>query len=73
MHLAAALSIPVVALLGATDPFYTPERNGPFSSDDITISPPTAASKLPSDHYIEGITTSTVLKAIRERLARVHA
>lgn len=72
MHLAAALSTPVVALFGSTDTSNTPERNGPFSSDDIIVSPPTPATKPGGDHYIEGITTSIVLKAIRERLARAH-
>jgi ADP-heptose:LPS heptosyltransferase len=72
MHLAAALSTPVVALFGGTDPSNTPERNGPFSSDDITLTPPVAAIKPVGDHFIEGITTSAVLQAVRERLARPH-
>ncbi len=72
MHLAAALSTPVVALFGSTDFSNTPERNGPFSSDDIIVSPPTPATMPAGDHYIQGITTGAVLKAIRERLARAH-
>ena len=72
MHLAAGLSTPVVALFGATDLFNTPERNGPFSSDDIVVSPPTPATQPAGDHYIEGITTSAVLEAIRKRLTRAH-
>jgi ADP-heptose:LPS heptosyltransferase len=71
MHLAAALSTPVVALFGGTDPSNTPERNGPFSSDDITLTP-AAATKPGGDHFIEDLTTSAVLQAVRERLARAH-
>jgi len=75
LHLAAAVSTPIVALFGATGSPNTPERNGPFSPDDITLSnglqaPTTPDSKAP--HYIEGVTVDAVLEAIRKRLARAH-
>ncbi len=75
MHLAAAVSAPIVALFGSTDPSNTPERNGPFLSDDITVSNGSLVSstgKFKPSRYIEGVTTDAVIAAIRKRLARTH-
>jgi lipopolysaccharide heptosyltransferase I len=76
MHLAASVRTPIVAIFGAEDPLNTPERNGPFNQNDITLSNGHPLS-LPRDarapHYIEGVTTEAVIGAIRDRLARAHA
>ncbi|MHB8652316.1 MAG: glycosyltransferase family 9 protein [Terriglobia bacterium] len=75
LHLAAAVSTPIVAIFGATGSPNTPERNGPFFPGDITLSngrpaPTTQNHKVP--HYIEGVTVDAVLTAIGERLERAH-
>lgn len=75
LHLAAAVSTPIVAIFGATGTPNTPERNGPFFPGDITLSNgrPTAPGQSPkAPHYIEGVTVDAVLTAIRERLERAH-
>jgi lipopolysaccharide heptosyltransferase I len=75
LHLAAAVSTPIVALFGATSSPNTPERNGPFSADDITLSngrPASTTQKSKAPHFIEGVTVDAVLEAIRKRLARAH-
>jgi lipopolysaccharide heptosyltransferase I len=75
LHLAAAASTPIVAVFGATGSPNTPERNGPFFPDDITLSngrPAPSPHNPKAPHYIEGVTVDAVLKAIRKRLARAH-
>ena len=75
LHLAAAVSTPIVALFGATSSPNTPERNGPFSPDDITLSngrPASTTQNSKAPRYIEGVTVDEVLEAIRKRLARAH-
>lgn len=72
MHLAAALGVPVVAIMGPTDPV----RNGPFSSSDIALSNDaevnhTRRGKSPA--FLQGIAVEDVAAAAEERLARVHA
>ena len=76
MHLAAAVRTPIVAIFAATDPLNTPERNGPFSPADITLSnggPPSMKREAKPPQYIEGVTAEAVFMAVRERLARAHA
>lgn len=72
MHLAAALGVPVVAIMGPTDPL----RNGPFSPLDITLSNHaevnhTRRGKSPA--FLQGISVEDVAAAAEERLARAHA
>jgi heptosyltransferase-1 len=71
MHLAAALRVPVVALMGPTDAI----RNGPFSSADVTLSnhePVNHTRRARSQNFLEGIPVSEVIRAVEERLARIH-
>ncbi len=75
LHVAAAVGTPIVALFDATDPLNTPERNGPFSPADITLTNRDVISPARSNrkaHYLEGVSVESVLAAIRERLARSH-
>ncbi len=71
MHLAAAVGTPIVAIFASTDPLNTPERNGPFSPADITLSGagPTHSR---NSTYIQGVSVESVVAAIHERLARAH-
>lgn len=75
VHLAAAAGTPLVAIFSATDPLNTPERNGPFSEQDITVSNldknPRPSRNKNSD-YLRDVSVESVLAAIRERLARPH-
>ena len=71
LHLAAAVGTPLVAIYGPTDP----ARNGPFSAADITLwshEPTNYTRRAPSAKYLSGISVESVLRAIHERLARVH-
>lgn len=75
MHLAAALGTPVVAIFNAAEPLNTPERNGPFSPRDITVTNRhTDGAERPAKHsrYLQGISVDAVLEAIRERLVRAY-
>jgi lipopolysaccharide heptosyltransferase I len=75
MHLAAAVRTPIVAIFDATDRLNTPERNGPFIPEDITLSnggPRLSPLDSKAPHYIEGVTTEAALAAVRERLVRAH-
>ncbi len=75
VHLAAALGTPVVAIFGAHDPLNTPERNGPFSPDDITVSNQGLRDDTRSwknAGYLPGISVDAVLAAVRERRARAY-
>lgn len=75
MHLAAAAGTPVVALFNASDPRNTPERNGPFSPRDITLTNRAtewAQRRNKHGEYLEGISVDAVLEAVRERLARAY-
>lgn len=75
LHLAAAVSTPLVAIFGAAGSPNTPKRNGPFFPGDITLSngrPAPSARSPKAPHYIEGVTVDAVLTAIRERLERAH-
>ncbi len=72
MHLAAALGVPVVALMGPTDP----ARNGPFSPADIALStraPVNHTRRSKAPRFLEGISVDDVIAAAEQRMARVHA
>jgi ADP-heptose:LPS heptosyltransferase len=71
LHLAAAAGTPIVGIYGPTDP----ARNGPFSPQDITLwngGPIDYTRRDKSAGYISGISVDSVVRAIRERLARTH-
>lgn len=71
LHLAAAVGTPIVAIYGPTDP----ARNGPFSSQDITLwngGPIDYTRRDKSAGNISGVSVDPVVSAIRERLARTH-
>jgi len=73
MHLAAAVGAPVVAIFSGRDPLNTPERNGPFSPDDIVVVPgktPISGIGMGGKNYLRGVKVESVLAAVRERLAR---
>jgi lipopolysaccharide heptosyltransferase I len=75
MHLAAALGTPVVALFNAAEPRNTPQRNGPFSPQDMTLTNlHTEWAERRNKHadYLQGISVDAVLEAVRERLARAY-
>lgn len=75
LHLAAAVRTPVVAIFNAADTWNTPQRNGPFSPEDMVLCG--RASLEPSRRcdgptYLSGVSVDSVLEAIRKRLARAH-
>jgi heptosyltransferase I len=81
VHMAAAVGRPVVAIFGTEDPLNTPERNGPFSANDIIVTPPETDHRrgarnhsrgAEDDSYLRGISVDSVLAAIRQRLARAY-
>jgi lipopolysaccharide heptosyltransferase I len=75
MHLAAAAGTPVVALFNAAEPRNTPQRNGPFSPQDITLTnrhTEWAERRNKHGEYLQGISVDAVLEAVRERLARAY-
>ena len=71
LHLACAMGAPVVALFGPTDP----ARNGPFSSGDLAVRPPSLEAAGRRGRYridgavMEEIGVEQVLSAIDRRLA----
>jgi heptosyltransferase I len=69
MHLAAALSVPVVAIFGPTDP----ARNGPYGTRSIVLrnpaSPTTHARNPQPDEAMLEISVSEVVEAARRLLA----
>jgi heptosyltransferase-1 len=75
LHIAGAVGTPVVALFGPT---YS-DRNGPWSSDDITVSRTDRCSCLykrkcrTKSPCIEDIGIDEVIEAVRIRLARAQA
>lgn len=72
MHLAAALSVPVVAIFGPTDP----ARNGPFGTRSIVLRSPHSATSLtrraPPDEGILQISTDEVVTAASQLLRGSH-
>lgn len=68
MHLAAALSVPVVALFGPTPP----ERNGPYGTRSIVLRSPQSADSFSHtaepDKALATITPREVLAAVEELL-----
>jgi lipopolysaccharide heptosyltransferase I len=73
MHLAAAVGTPIVAIFSGRDPLNTPERNGPFSPDDIVVLPEKFSfSPMPTGggNYLRGVKVESVLAAMREQLAK---
>jgi lipopolysaccharide heptosyltransferase I len=73
LHLAEAAGTPVVAIFSSAEPVNTPERNGPFRAQDISVvnrnGTPTHRLGKNSD-YLRDVSVESVLAAIRERLAR---
>lgn len=72
MHLAAALGVPVVAILGPTDP----RRNGPFRRDDIAVSNNGIVNhsrRLRRQTFLEGVSVEAVAEAVKIRLGRGDA
>jgi ADP-heptose:LPS heptosyltransferase len=71
LHIAAAVGAPIVALFGPT----FPQRNGPWSIADVTLSRDEACSChyerecRRSDRCIDGITVNEVTAAVERRLA----
>ena len=72
LHIAAAVGAPVVAVFGPTDP----QRNGPWSASDVTVS----RFESCACHYdrqcsqatwcLDGVTVAEVTAAIQHRLGR---
>ncbi|MGH9395439.1 MAG: lipopolysaccharide heptosyltransferase I [Terriglobia bacterium] len=72
MHLAAALDVPVVAIMGPTDP----RRNGPFSASDVALSnhgPVDHTRRAKDSQFLEGIPVDDVFAAVQKRLESIHA
>lgn len=72
MHVAAALGIPVVAILGPTDP----RRNGPFARDDIALSNNDVVNhsrRSRRQTFLEGVSVQAVFEAVKTRLGRSDA
>lgn len=75
LHLAAAAGTPVVMIFNAHDRLNTPERNGPFRAQDITVVNRTGflePSRNRSADYLRDVSVESVLAAIRERLVGVY-
>lgn len=74
LHLAAAAGTPIVAIFDSTDPRNTPERNGPFNRDDITLCGPAKKNAGHSKHlnHLEGVSVESVVKAALQRLGKAH-
>jgi heptosyltransferase-1 len=75
VHLAEAAGTPVVEIFSSTERTNTPERNGPFRSEDIVVvnrngRPRRSPAK--SSDYMRDVSVESVLAAIHERLARSH-
>lgn len=72
MHLAAAIGVPIVAIMGPTDP----ARNGPFSAADETVSnhaPINHSRRQKHSAFLKGISVDDVLAAVQQRLERSRA
>jgi lipopolysaccharide heptosyltransferase I len=75
LHLAAAVSTPVVAIFDANDPLNTPERNGPFNPADITVTDSTSTGKgrpRKGRDFLRGVPVGAVFDAVRERWERAY-
>jgi heptosyltransferase-1 len=72
MHLAAALSIPVVALFGPTDP----GRNGPYGTRNVVLRHPASRTSLSHrnepDPGLLAIRAEEVIRAARQLLGGAH-
>jgi lipopolysaccharide heptosyltransferase I len=71
LHLAAAVSTPIVGIYGPTDPV----RNGPFAPDDIALWNRETISHTrrgANPAYLPGISVETVVAAVHKRLARAY-
>ncbi len=76
VHLAEAAGVPVVEIFNANDPLNTPERNGPFRAQDISVASRDGAGSSTwskNSDYLRDVPVESVLAAVRERLARTHA
>src|SRR5258707_2414334 len=69
LHLAAALSVPVVAIYGPTDP----ARNGPYGTRSVVLRSPESvtshARRAEADEGMLGIGSEAVVAAAREVVA----
>jgi lipopolysaccharide heptosyltransferase I len=75
VHLAEAVGTPVVMIFNAGDPLNTPERNGPFRSQDITVVNRNGyfqPARNRNADFLRDVSVESVLAAIRERLARAY-
>lgn len=75
VHLAAALGTPVVAIFNGSDALNTPERNGPFSPQDIVLVHRNGDSRPvrnKNSDYLRDVSVETVVAAIHERLSRTY-
>lgn len=75
VHLAEAVGAPVVMILNGAEPRNTPERNGPFREQDITVvnrSGDFRKRRNRNADYLRDVSVDSVLAAIRQRLARAH-
>jgi heptosyltransferase-1 len=75
VHLAEAAGVPVVAIFSRLEPVNTPERNGPFRPEDISVASGNGAQAIRSHKsadYLRDVSVESVLAAIRERLANRH-
>jgi lipopolysaccharide heptosyltransferase I len=75
VHLAEAAGVPVVAIFSRLEPVNTPERNGPFRPEDISVASGNgveATRTRKSADYLRDVSVESVLAAIRERLANRH-
>ena len=72
MHLAAALSVPVVGIFGPTNPV----RNGPFGARNIVLRSPSSFTSYKHlaepDHGLLEITSGQVVAAARQLLKERH-
>jgi len=72
MHLAAALSVPVVGIFGPTNPV----RNGPFGARNIVLRSPSSLTSYKHlaepDHGLLEITSGQVVAAARQLLKERH-
>ncbi len=75
LHLAAAVTTPLVAIFDASDPLNTVERNGPFNPADITVTDAAAVRGRRSgknSDFLRGIPVEAVLEAVRERWKKAY-
>ena len=73
LHLAAALSVPVVAIFGPTDP----ARNGPYDTQSVVLRNPASRTSLSHvskpDPGLRQISSQEVIRAARQLLEGTHA